>query len=151
MKLVSVAPALPLEGPVPDPLVLLADVWPWCRQGLDQIIGDAGLELTQEDVYAMVRQGVAFLFLIRDDAGEDLGFTILQRHIEIDGSATLLVWFMWCPPGALWRVQGEVHEHLAQLARGIRCKRMRMHSNRSANAWQRRGWEPKQTVFERGV
>lgn len=147
VTLVAVSPG----ASVPDPLVLLADVWSWIRPGLEQMIVQTELEILPEDVYALVKAGGAFLFMIRDDNGEDLGFTILQRHVEIDGSATLLVWFMWGLPGQLWTAQNEIHEHLAQLARGTRCKRLRMHSTRSAKAWQRRGWQPKQTVFERGV
>lgn len=148
---VSLVPVAPSSHDAQAPHALLVDVWSWVRAGVVQILEESKTEMLADDVYMVLRQANAFLFLIRDESGEDLGFTIVQRHVEIDGSATLLVWFMWCPPGALWRVQGEIHEHLAVIARNARCKRLRMHSTRSVKAWQRRGWEPKQTVFERGV
>ena len=96
-----------------------------------------------EDVYAAIKGGSAFLFVI----GADDGFVIVQRTQSFDGPR-LFVWIVW-GPRLLAPQRIALEAELDQLATSIGVRKLRMHSPRKG--WERVGWQAIETIYEREV
>jgi hypothetical protein len=117
----------------------IREFWPWVRDGLEQLRARFHEHWIPEDVYASLRGGHSFLFII----GDELGFIIFQRHMDADGP----VLFVWIIHGDLVAVHLKVCDEIEAMAREMKARRIRMQS-------PRKGWAKidfftaVQTVYE---
>lgn len=118
-------------------------MWEWVRAGLVEVQAKTNAEWMPEDVYAALKGGSAFLFVI----GADDGFVIVQRTQSFDGPR-LFVWIMW-GPRSLAHQQFAIEVELDRLATSIGVRKLRMHSPRKG--WERVGWQAIETIYEREV
>lgn len=126
-----------------DPHELPA-VWQWARPGVEQVIREQGLRILPEDVYFALRSGNAWMFTV-----EDVGFVVLQRHADVDGSGALFVWLTWGEPQRMEEHYAATLEEINEMAKRVKCGVVRMWSNRKG--WERVGWKLTHHIYEREV
>lgn len=130
------------------PITDLHASWPWVRNGLNECFGKTGERSLPEDVYVAIKSGTSFLFAL-DHGGKDVGFTVLQQHMDSDGPC-LFIWAMWCQPGHARANEPEVYAALEAKAAEVGAKRLRMWSPRKA--WEREPyWRQVSAIYEHEV
>jgi hypothetical protein len=107
--------------PVPE----LSSVWPQVRKHLASAVDKFGERVTPEELYYLLRQGNASLYL------DDKGCIVVQKLIEMNGTVTL---FVLLTAGKLAEVWEDCVALLEKLAETIGAVRIRMAS-------PSRGWE----------
>jgi hypothetical protein len=106
-------------------------LWPWVREGLLEVKSRCRARWMPEDVYAAIRRPSAFLWLIRDDVGFDLGFIVVQVDEDTDGRC-LFLWALWGEAHELVPRKDQLYEEIKKLARSVGARRLR---------WDgRKGW-----------
>lgn len=98
-----------------------------------------------EDVWVDLQNGTAVCRVYRDEVGDELGFTILQRMDYKHGSTL----FVWCMAGELWGVKDGLLNDLDAVAKTIGAKTITCKSPRKGYA--RVGFKVKEIVYEREV
>lgn len=122
----------------------LSDIWPWVREGVQDVILKCNERFLPEDVYHSLRLGHSFLYTI-----DDVGFVIVKRDTDVSGEGALFVWIMWAEPETMRPREEQCFAELAELARKANCRVVRMHSPREG--WERRGWNITHRIYEREV
>ena len=122
----------------------LHESWSYVRDGLTRILDKTRDDWIPEDVYSEIRAGASALFLIyRGDEG--IGFIVMQAWPAYHDGPRLFVRALWVRPGSLREHQDEIQGWLADCARKIGAKAVRMASPRR---WDAAGWTLKQHIFE---
>lgn len=123
-------------------------VWPFVRQGLEQVAAKVPVEWRPEDVYAECLSGAAWLYLPKGPEPE--GFIVLKPQVRpYSGARDLLVWIMWSQARAMMAEYNEDFEAIA-----------RVHGFDYLTLWSPRpgfeklsnqlpGWEKQTVVYER--
>ncbi len=102
--------------------------WAHIRNGLLEVIGRCKERYEPEDVWTAVMGGNAYAWRIVIK-GDDIGFLILRREVDVDGPAL----FIWC---------------CDELGQRMGAKRIRMESSRKG--WRGMDYfEPVRTIYER--
>jgi len=103
----------------------LSLVWPDVRKHLSTAIDKFGERVTPEELYFLLRQGNAALYLNED------GCMVVQKLIEMDGTVTLFVHLVAGKMVNVWKDWLAVLERLAETIQAARIKM----------ASPSRGWE----------
>jgi hypothetical protein len=109
------------------PIPQLGAVWPLVRRHIQHANDKLGERNTPEEIYHALRQGMAGLYLAKDDTG----IFVVQKVIELDATTTC---FVWLAVGPLRDEVQELNRQLEAVARLIGAVRLRMRS-------PRKGWE----------
>ncbi len=122
--------------------------WGWLRNGLLEVIGRCKERYEPEDVWTAIFAANAYAWRIMVK-GDDIGFLILRREVDLDGPA-LFIWCCWTEPNALVEWQRDLILRLDELAQRMGARRIRMESSRSG--WRGLDYfDPVRTIFEREV
>jgi hypothetical protein len=128
-------------------ILVVSDIrenWEMVRKGLAEIVAESGAEWMPEDVFRLVENGRASLFMAGDGSP---GFIILQKGMisfpREKQIATIIA--AWCPDSD---AQGKFMAAVEKIARSDGCYSLRMDSTR--RGFERRGgWKIDRIVYER--
>lgn len=124
----------------------LRAVWDDVRRWLGEANRRYGERLMPESLWMLLRTNMASLYLARNGDGVASGCIVLQRLVELDGTATCYVLFAG---GSLSPFEREAYAKIEEVARAVGAVRLRQQSPRTGWTRVHDGyWHPVAIVYE---